>query len=162
MRLTGYPVLLLAACGDDRRAAPDAETPVPSTLRATGAASGASGDGDTVDCELYADILDVSVVDGVGTGMCGGEVIRRVVRDDLPLEFSALIAGPVTWTIDGDAVAVRLVGDQPDDAQPFWLALEEIEGTAVGAGEYEGTWTCAPILDDLDVEAAGTWTIAPP
>jgi hypothetical protein len=146
------------ACGSE----PAPDEPVPETLRLTGAAAAETAEGDTVDCDLYLDITGAAVVDGEGTGDGAGEVFRRVVRDDLPLEFSALVAGPVTWTIDGDAVVVRAFGDQPDDAQPFWLAIEAIEGVERGPGEYEGSWSCAPILDDLDVEAEGSWEIGPP
>ncbi len=85
------------------------------------------------------------------------------------VEFQALLGGiePATLTAGDDgAVVVRLVGDQPEDAMPFWLALEAIEGQADGA-TYAGDWTCAPILpddpaEDHEFDAPGTWTIAPP
>lgn len=64
-------------------------------------------------------------------------------------------------------VEARLVGDQPADAMPFWLALEAVRGAVMGEG-YAGAWMRSPIhpgdldTEDLELDAQGTWTIAPP
>ena len=45
--------------------------------------------------------------------------------------------------------------------------IETVTGMATGTLTYQGEWTCAPILpgdpktEDLEVDAPGTWTIAP-
>ena len=174
----------LLACGDDERGdgdadggAPDAAAsvadaaPPPDHLRADGEAMAESDDG-RVECTFYVDIIEIEADgDGGWAGTSAGEVFRRSFDpDDNPLfEFQALMGGPVSLSAgDGGAVIARLVGDQPGDAMPFWLELEELEGQRTDAAHYGGAWTCAPILpddpktEDLEIDARGTWTIAPP
>ena len=59
-----------------------------------------------------------------------------------------------------------LVGDQPDDAVPFWLSMEVLTGAETAPFEYAGDWTCATILVDnpMDspIEAPGTWAATRP
>jgi hypothetical protein len=92
---------------------------------------------------------------------------RTFVDDELMFEFSAFIAGDATMAETAEGVALRAVGEQPDDAMPFWLELEVVTGEGTGSFTYTGEWSCAPILPD-DPEAAdsdqvgtGTWTVAP-
>ena len=47
-----------------------------------------------------------------------------------------------------EPVEFRAFGDQPDDAKPFWLAIEVLRGEETGPYTYEGGWSCAPILLD--------------
>jgi hypothetical protein len=182
----GRPYLILciatglAGCGDDDAtpdggaggnsdaavadaAAADAAV-MPSALRVTGTAEGAEG-GDRVECIFTLDFIDL-VDDGAGgmSGVAVGEVFRRTFDGDAPrFEFQALVGGPATLSPgDGDAVELRLVGDQPAEAVPFWLALEVMAGSEIAPFQYAGPWTCAPVLldDPMDspVEADGPWT----
>jgi hypothetical protein len=140
---------------------------MPSALRVTGTADGAGG-GDRVECLFTLDLIDL-VDDGAGgmSGIALGEVFRRTFDGDAPrFEFQALVGGPATLSPgDGDAVELRLVGDQPAEAVPFWLALEVMAGSEIGAFMYAGPWTCAPVLvdDPMDsaIEAVGTWSAVP-
>lgn len=174
----------LPACGDDVRGDADAgaatqdaaasaadAAPPPDHLLADGAAMAESDDG-RVECTFYVDIIDIEPDgDGGWSGTGAGEVFRRSFDPEgNPLfEFQALMGGPVSLTAgDGGAVVARLAGDQPGDAMPFWLELEELEGERTDAAHHAGDWTCAPILpgdpttEDLEIDAPGTWTIAPP
>ena len=174
MRTALLLALVLPACGGADEhvppAAPDAEpdpdAPPALTLRATGTASGTSGN-DAVDCSFAIDLIDlVETADG-WSGVATGEVFRRPMPDGGMFEFSALVGGPATITRTGATIEARLVGDQPDDAAAFWLALEVLTATETGELTFEGTWTCSPILlgdpgfTDVDIDAAGTWTLGP-
>ncbi len=174
----------VAGCGDDDTtpdggaggsadadvadAAAEADAAVmPSALRVTGTAEAADG-GDRVECIFTLDLIDL-VDDGAGgmSGIALGEVFRRTFDGDAPrFEFQALVGGPATLSPgDGDSVELRLVGDQPAEAVPFWLALEVMAGSEIGAFQYAGPWTCAPVLvdDPMDspIEAGGTWSAVP-
>jgi hypothetical protein len=179
-------VACAAGCGDDLAAGPagadDAGTTVdaaadsggadatapPSTLRVTGSAEGAArGGGDRVECTFGLDFVDLAG-DGAGgfTGVAVGEVFRRTFDGDaLRFEFSAFVGGPATLTAGRGGVELRLVGEQPPEAAPFWLALEVMGGVETAPLAYAGDWTCAPILagDPMDspIEAGGTWSAAP-
>lgn len=175
-------LVALAACGDDEIIPPagdpepatDAAPPAvdaaaaPAGLHAEGTAA-ADGTGmERVECSLWLDIIDLVPAAGGWTGTAGGEVIRRSFDgEELLFEFSALLGGEVSLTASGETVEARLVGDQPDDAAPFWLSLEVVTGDETGPYTYQGTWTCSPILPDdpgagdLELDAPGTWTIAP-
>lgn len=186
VRLLALSVIALAACGDDEiippaEQVPDATpvadaapvaifdaAPPPAAFRAEGTATGDGAGNDRVECTLLLDIVDVAVTADGWSGTGSGEVIRRSFDGpDLLFEFSALVGGEVGLTVTGESVEARLVGDQPNNAAPFWLSLEVISGEETGAYTYGGDWTCSPILPDdpdtgdLDVEASGTWTIAP-
>ena len=54
-----------------------------------------------------------------------------------------MVGGAATLSADGGTVELRLVGDQPDDAVPFWLALEALDGSETEPFEYAGDWLCA-------------------
>ncbi|HEU5056062.1 MAG TPA: hypothetical protein VFU21_06040, partial [Kofleriaceae bacterium] len=152
---------LLAACGDDEIIPPDRPVvdaaapavdaaPPPETLRAEGRAAAGPAAAERVECSLWLDIVGVAATADGWTGAGSGEVIRRSLDgEELLFEFSALLAGEVSLTDTGGAVEARLVGEQPDDAAPFWLSLEVVTGEPAGAaGSWQGTWTCAPILPD--------------
>ena len=178
----GGPYLLLAvriavgaACGDDLNAlaadggagsSVDAAV-MPSALRVTGTADATDG-GDRVECIFTLDLIDL--VDDKAGGMSGlalGEVFRRTFDGDTPrFEFQALVGGPATLSPgDGGAVELRLVGDQPPDAIPFWLAMEVMAGSEIAPFQYAGPWVCAPVFvdDPMDspIEADGTWSAVP-
>ena len=185
VRLLAFTVIALAACGDDEiippaELVPDATpvadatpatfdaAPPPAAFRAEGTATGDGAGNDRVECTLFLDIVDVAATADGWSGTGSGEVIRRSFDGpDLTFEFSALVGGEVSLAATDGTVEARLVGDQPDDAAPFWLSLEVISGDETAAFTYGGAWTCSPILPDdpetgdLDVEAPGTWTIAP-
>ncbi len=174
-------LLALAACGDDeiippeQPAAADATpaatfdaAPPPAMLRAEGTAMADGAGAERVECTMYLDIFDIAVTDDGWTAAGGGEIIRRSLDgEDLLFEFSALLGGEVSLTASGETVEARLVGDQPDDAAPLWLSLEVIAGEETGDYAWAGSWTCAQILPDdpeagdLELDAAGTWTIVP-
>jgi hypothetical protein len=178
--------ILVAACGGDDEIippedrAPDAAPPVdaapivydaappPTALRVDATATANGAGQRRVDCTVFLDIIDIEAADGSWTAFGSGEVIRTSLDgEDLLFEFSALVGGAVSLTRTDDDVQLRLVGDQPDDAAPFWLELEVVSGTADGAWTAEGGWTCSPILpgspaEDLEIDAPGTWTLAPP
>ncbi len=170
----GGPYLLLAvciavgaACGDDLNAlaadggagssvdadvvdaAVTADAAVmPSALRVTGTAEGTDG-GDRVECVFTLDFIDL--VDDKAGGMSGlalGEVFRRSFDGDAPrFEFQALVGGPATLSPgDAGAVELRLVGDQPADAIPFWLAMEVMAGSEIGAVPVRGSVGLRPRL----------------
>jgi hypothetical protein len=159
------------------------------TLRLTGTASadveamggaggasdgGASGSGpelpviDRVECSFSGEMLDlIETGPGVRSGVVIGEVFRNLYSGSQRYEFSALIGGPATLTLlADDRVELRAVGDQTG-AKPFWRALEVLEGTAVAADTYAGTWTCAtldlpePGFPDVGHSAPGTWRLEP-
>jgi len=182
-------VACAAGCGDDLAAdagAGDAGTTVdaavdaaadsggadatapPSALRVTGSAEGAArGGGDRVECTIGLDFIDLAG-DGAGgfSGVAVGEVFRRTFDGDAPrFEFSAFVGGPATLTAGGGGVELRLVGEQPPEAAPFWLAIEVMAGVETAPFAYAGDWSCAPILpgDPMDspIEADGTWSAAP-
>ena len=188
------PMIGLAACGDDEGKADtrdavsetgddsdsqDDSANTGDTTGDTGAAStyvlqGTAEGEDTAadrraECHFGA-LVDQLVPDGDGgfSAFASGEVFRNVFPDTRRFEFSALVAGPTTLTaIGADTFALRFVGDQPDDALRFWLALEVIEGSPDGEGGWAGTWSCAPI--DIDFggffddgpTVEGTWTLVP-
>lgn len=170
-------VLLATACGGDDEIIPPGQgggdppdaAPAGPVLHAVANAEATGAGDERVVCTVWVDISDLET-DGDGwTGVAAGEVFRQSFDGDAPLfEFQALLGGEVSLTsTGGDAVEVRLVGDQPDDAKPFWLELEVLAGTASGELTYDGSWTCAPILpgdpdtEDLEIDAPGTWSIAP-
>lgn len=161
-----------AAIGGELDAAPaDAGSPdaaSPAALRVTGSAEGMAPAGtDRVECSFALDFIDLAD-DGAGgfSGVATGEVFRRTFDGAaLRFEFSALVGGPATLSADRRIVELRLVGDQPPEAVPFWLALEVIGGAETAPFEYEGEWVCATVLvgDPMDspIEAAGTWVAVP-
>jgi hypothetical protein len=104
----------------------------------------------------------VATADG-WTGTATGEVFRVPMPDGGMFEFSALVGGSATITRAGTTVEAQLVGDQPDDAAPFWLSLETLTADETGELAWSGTWTCAQILpgdpSDVAIDAAGTWTL---
>jgi hypothetical protein len=170
-------VLLLVVCaagcgddgdGDDGGNQADAAV-APGALRVSGAAAGEERGGtDRVECTFALDFIDL-VDDGARgfTGVAAGEVFRRTFDGDaIRFEFSALVGGPATLSAGGGgSVELRLVGDQPSDAVPFWLALEALDGSETEPFEYDGEWLCATVLvgDPMDspIEAPGSWTAAP-
>jgi hypothetical protein len=182
-------LLLLVACtGDDtpaRDAAPgtsDAATDASNTsidaaddpgaglLRVEGVAEAMEeGSAVRIECAFWADIGAIVESDTGWTGtVFAGEVFRRSFDGDAPLfEFQALIGGGASLDETAGGVEVRVAGDQPDDAAPFWRALEVLEGTATGEHTAGGAWTCAPVLppdsrlQDPQLDGAGTWTIGP-
>lgn len=181
VRLLAWFLIAIASCGDDEIIPPEQPvaadaTPVatfdaappPSALRAEGTAMADGAGSERVECSLLLDIAEVAATADGWSGLAGGEVIRRSFDGpDLLFEFSALVGGDVGLSENGETVEARLVGDQPDDAAPFWLSLEVISGDETAPFTWDGTWTCSPILPDdpdtgdLDVDAPGTWTIAP-
>lgn len=181
VRLLAWSLLAIAACGDDEIIPPEQPVaadampvatfdaaPPPSALRAEGTAMADGAGSERVECSLLLDITEVTATADGWSGLAGGEVIRRSFDGpDLLFEFSALVGGEVGLSENGGAVEARLVGDQPDDAAPFWLSLEVISGEETAPFTWDGSWTCSPILPDdpdtgdLDVEAPGSWTIAP-
>jgi hypothetical protein len=168
-----------AACGDDLpaaadgggaaadaavpdAAAADAAAAPPAGLRITGSAAGEAG-ADRVECWLAIDLVNLVGEAGDYSGVAVGEVFRRTYDGEDPrFEFQALVGGPASLSIADGAVELRLVGDQPADAVPFWLTLEVVAGAQTAPFTYQGEWTCAPVLvgDPMDspIEAAGTWT----
>lgn len=188
MKVAAVPVALLLACGDGSPAAPDAAPghrqgeadaaapaidaapPAGDLVRVEGTADATAPGGDVrVECTFFADLLieDRSPAGFSGVAL-GGEVFRRAFAGDAPLfEFQALIGGPASLAVTADGVELRVAGDQPRDAPPFWLALEVLAGAATSATSYEGEWTCAPVLgadaelEDPQLEAPGRWTLAP-
>lgn len=160
-------IAVAAGCGDDLDAPAADAAVMPSALRVTGVAEGNSGD-DRVQCIFTLDLVDI-VADQAGgmSGLALGEVFRRTFDGDAPrFEFQALVGGPGTLAPgDGVAVEARLVGDQPTDAAPFWLAMEVLAGSEIGPFQYAGRWVCAELLvgDPMDspIEADGTWSAVP-
>jgi hypothetical protein len=67
----------------------------------------------------------------------------------------------------GDAVELRFVGDQPDDALRFWQELEVVTGRDNGGQRFSGQWSCAPGLLgdpgflDIDLTVSGEWSLSP-
>jgi hypothetical protein len=156
MRTALATLLLIAACGggDDEAV---------TTLSAAGGAEGVSGPA-SVTCSFQLDLIDIRETADGWEGIATGEVFRRPESDSGQFEFSALVGGPATITRAGTTVTARLVGDQPDDAAPFWLELETLTASETGELEWSGTWTCAPVLPsgdpaEVDIEAAGTWVL---
>ncbi|HWM88436.1 MAG TPA: hypothetical protein VNO33_21420 [Kofleriaceae bacterium] len=154
------------AAGTPDAADLDAAAP-PSGLRVIGTAEGSGKEGDRVECTFALDFIDLVRDSASGfSGLALGEVFRRTFDDDAPrFEFQALVGGPGTLSIDESGIELRLVGDQPPEAVPFWLSLEVMAGSETTPFEYEGEWTCSPVLvgDPMDspIEAAGTWTAVP-
>jgi hypothetical protein len=173
-----YLLVLACACGDDLPGLADGggtvadaavadaavadAAPPPAALRVTGSAEGEAG-ADRVECWLAIDLVDLVGEGGDYGGVAVGEVFRRTYNGDDPrFEFQAVVGGPATLSIAGGAVELRLVGDQPEDAAPFWLTIEVVAGAQTAPSAYQGEWTCAPILvdDPMDspIEAPGTWS----
>jgi hypothetical protein len=167
--LAVFFIACAGGCGDDEGDAGEADAgPPPSALRVTGTAEGTAQDGvDRVECTFLLDFINLTDDDAGGfSGVAAGEVFRRTFTEDsIRFEFSALVGGPADLAADGDDVELHLVGDQPAEAVPFWLALEALAGAETEPFEYEGEWTCAPVLvdDPMDspIEAAGTWSAVP-
>lgn len=133
---------------------------------------GASGAADMpvtrVECLFYGDLLEVVPNDEGGfSGLLAGEVFRRLWSGDSPLfEFQALIGGPGDFTTDAEGnIELHVAGDQPADAKPFWLELENLSGTEEAPGSYSGAWTCASLMidepgfRDVGPDANGTWQL---
>ena len=124
---------------------------------------------DRVECSFSGDVVDPAADDSGGwSGFAVGEVFRNIYSGDRRWEFSAFIAGDATLTSLGEGrVELRVVGDQPDDAKPFWRELEVLQGRETGPNTAEGSWTCAsldlpdPGFPDAGGIAAGTWEIGP-
>jgi hypothetical protein len=139
----------------------------PERLRAEGVAAGVAEAGtDRVDCHFYATLEPLVLADDGGiSGMVVGEVFRTITINDQVSEFSALIGGDGSLMRVGDGVEVRIVGDQPPNAKPFWLELEVLSGTESNPFYYDGAWNCAPLdaegFSDLDLTVTGTWQIRP-
>jgi len=155
-----------AAPIDDDGGAADAGATLP-PLAFAGEAAGGDDAGQRAECRFFGDLVDVVAVEGGVSGTAIGEVFRTVHAGDARYEFQALIAGPATILGVTDGVEARLTGDQPDDAKPFWLALEALPGARTDGG-YAGTWDCAPLdlnepgFVDETLTIEGTWTAAPP
>jgi hypothetical protein len=151
-------------------AAGDADVAAASVLVLSGTASGADPEADRrAECSFGA-LIDQIVPDGDGgfSAFASGEVFRNIYPDTRRYEFSALIAGEATLARGaGDTFELRFVGDQPEDAIPFWLALEVLTATPEGTGGWQGSWRCAPM--DIDFggffddgpTVDGTWTLVP-
>jgi hypothetical protein len=143
---------------------------------------GASGDGGAggatdlpltrVECDFYGDLVDIEPNDGGGfSGTVVGEVFRQLLSEDelsgdpiLLFEFQALIGGPGQLTSDLEGnFELRIAGEQPADAKPFWQELEVLSGTESSPGHYGGSWTCASMMFDRDMgpDVPGTWTLEP-
>ncbi len=147
-------------------------TMAPDMLHLEGsAASQPNADGQHIECSFYGDIVDLTFdAQGSFSGVAVGELFRRAFVDgNLVSEFAPLIGGESTLTrLANGSVELRFVGDQPDDALPFWLSLEVITGKDQGNYHYAGSWTCAPGLlgdpgfQDFEIDAEGTWTLEPP
>lgn len=133
--------------GADVADAPTATT----TWQLQGTATGEDEALDTrVECTLQLLVFDVIEGADGWSGFASGEAIRTVYPDTRRFEFAALVAGPGTLveTHPGEA-EVRLVGDQPDDAIPFWRALEVIHAVRDPSGSWFGEFACAPLGIDL-------------
>lgn len=131
-----------------------ADTPsAPTIWQLQGIATGEDVALDTrVECSLQLLVFDI--VEGADgwSGFASGEAIRTVYPDTRRFEFAALLGGPGTLVeTDPDEAELRLVGDLPDDASPFWLALEVIHAVRDPSGSWLGEFTCAP----LDVDFGG-------
>jgi hypothetical protein len=147
----------------------DSDT-VPASIRASGTAisQGFGVPPKTASCSWWftADEL-VPTADGWTGTITAGEVDRISHDVNAGSEFQALIAGEVTLTTTDAGVQLRFVGDQPDTALPFWLALEVVQGTSDAAWTAAGTWSCAPtgLVDgyytDDSPTVDGTWSLAP-
>jgi hypothetical protein len=196
MRALLLPLLLLAGCEDADRTRSDADSgtsnkdsgaavdaaaedmgvedagaELPSMLRVSGEAMEIAPDGERADCSFFADVGDLTfTADGGWTGtIFGGEVFRTITTSTAGnlYELSALIGGPASAEREGERLKVRIAGDQPADANPFWLALEVLTGTITAAHEAEGSWVCAPLdlnepgFVDRNVYAPGSWRVRP-
>ena len=143
----------------------------PTQIRVEGEADGTALDGESAVCSFWADVGALTfAADGRWSGtVLAGEVFRTITTSTAQnrFEFSAIIAGPATSSRTGDDVAVRVVGDQPLDAKPFWLELEVLTGTTSDDYRASGAWTCAPLdlnepgFRDVNVEAPGRWRAVP-
>lgn len=177
--------MLTADAGDDAaRGTPDAGMPdasdedaagsvvsvCPDALMLEGQAEAMNDEGARVMCTFFGMIAELECApNGDVSGMFLGEIIRTTEVGDTGFEFAPFVGGPATITgTEGDAVELRFVGDQPDDALQFWLELEVIEGTRQPGHRYGGSWRCAPgVLDgppgymDVDLTAEGTWSLTP-
>jgi hypothetical protein len=173
-------VLLLAACGGSTTTRVDAGLPADAgasdaspadagavvLLRAQGSAAAGPLDGEHVVCDFFFDLEATLDPQGWHGTVVAGEVARRVYGGEaLRFEFTALVGGPASLRELAYGVEVRLVGEQPDDAAPFWLGLEALFGGSTDRVTATGDWLCAPVLpddpatDDSALEAAGSWTL---
>jgi hypothetical protein len=139
------------------------------TLHAT--ASGESEDGtESVDCTMTIFFIDVVHDDAGGfSANKGGEVFRIIdPAGDGKYEFQALVGFP--GHLEPTATGVDVVlNDTPDpEAPPFWEQIDVLHGEVVGERQYEGSWTCAPLMvdepgfKDTTTTVTGTWTLGPP
>jgi hypothetical protein len=145
----------------------------PTTLVLQGTAEGSADEdagSDRVECRFMGTIEQIEYEpNGDFTGLVSAELFRTIYVDDGQFEFIPFVAGPATVThTSDDEIELRFVGDQPDDAMAFWQELEVVTGEDRGDDRYGGTWQCAPILlgdpgfMDIEVTAAGEWTLEPP
>ena len=128
-----------------------------------------AGPGGSVECRISAVIEELDFEpNGDLVGVISGELFRTTTVGDAAFEFAPLIAGPVSLRHTSPTqVELRFVGDQPDDALPFWQQLEVVTGTETGARSFGGEWVCAPGLlgdqgfGDIDLTVGGVWTLEP-
>jgi hypothetical protein len=140
---------------------------VPERLVLAGLASGTMGD-DVVNCDLEGELTDITIEGDDLSGTFVGEFLRRVEVGEMAFAFEPFLGGPATvGRVPGEAAQLRLVGDQPDDAKAYWLAIEVLEAEEVAPYTFEGSWSCAPLeIDgnppDFTTTVTGTFTLAPP
>jgi hypothetical protein len=125
-----------------------------------------------VECDFFGRLVDAQPNDEGGySGNVEGEVFRQLLSEDeagepvLLFEFQALVGGPGHFTTDMHGnVELRIAGEQPPEALPFWLELEALSGAESSPDHYAGSWTCASLsmlLGDIGPEVPGTWTLEP-
>lgn len=147
----------------------DADAALPEHMLLSGTGEGADPDADRrVECHFEVGLQDF-VPDGAGgwSAFASGEVFRTMFPDTRRFEFSAFIGGAATLTaVNGGGFELRFVGVQPEDAKPFWLALEAVPGAVTDDG-WAGSFSCAPMdvdfggyLDDGPT-VVGAWSIVP-
>jgi len=147
----------------------DVSGPPSGTWRLRGLAQGEVASFDTrVECTFDVTFMDFAD-DGAGgwTAFASGEVFRNVFPGSERYEFSAFVGGEATLELTApDAGVLRFVGDQPDDAAPFWRAIEALPVTRSASG-WQAGFSCAPIgvdfggYTDDKVSVGGTLTLEP-
>lgn len=123
---------------------------------------------ETVTCDLEGELIDLALDGNDITGFFSGEFLRRVEVGMNAFQFEPLVAGPaLVDRLTGNAADLYLVGDQPNNAKPYWLEIEVLHAEEVAPYEFEGGWSCAPLeIDgnppDYTATVTGTFRLAPP
>jgi hypothetical protein len=140
---------------------------LPERLVLTGMANG-TVESEVVTCTLGGELTQLMETGGDITGFFSGEFLRRVEVGQQAFQFEPLVGGRGSVDrLGGDTAELRLVGDQPTNAKPYWLALEVLQSVEVAPYEFEGSWSCAPLdIDgmppDFTATVMGTFRLAPP